>query len=293
APPQPVAPPVVVPPPPPVIEAKSAPTNEKVQARMKSAMLTGGGSAAPANVKNKSNYVGNDPNSSFAQSVEESKSETIEATQVKNLNRTIIQGKFIHGVLETAIDSTLPGPIRAITSHDTYAESGRSVLIPKGSRLIGTYNANIRKGQARVYIIWTRVVRPDGVDVAINSPGVDSLGRVGMGGDVDNKYFEAFSTAILSSSLDIGIAAVGEALFGNQQQTTTTTAGGTTTVSSPSATAMQTAVQTVGEVGKTIAASTLSIMPTIHVDQGQEINIFVNKDVVFPYGIGGGTGFIP
>ena len=282
----------------PKISAKQGPDDQKMQARIHSPMFAGGGggsSVSPTNGKKKksSAFVGNDPNSSFAQSIEETNAETVEATKVSNLDRTIIQGKIIEAVLETAIDSTLPGQIRAIVSHDTYAEAGRSILIPKGSRLVGVYNANVKKGQARVYIIWTRVIRPDGVDVAINSPGIDSLGRAGMEGDVDNKYFETFSTAIFTSSLDIGIAALGDALFGNQQQTTTTGGGGTTTTSSPTATAMQTAVQTIGEVGKSIVGSTLNLQPTIYIDQGEKINIFVNKDLVFPYGINGETDFIP
>jgi len=293
----PPAPPPILPPAP-QITSKGGPNNEKLHARMASPMMAGGATGGGAfgssgQVKKKSSYAGNDPNNAFAQSVEESSADSVTATRVNNLNRTIIQGKLVQAVLETAIDSTLPGPIRAIVSHDTYAESGRSILIPKGSRIIGVYNSSVRRGQARVFIIWTRVIRPDGIDIAINSPAVDALGRTGMEGYVDDKYFEAFSTAILASMLDIGVAATGDALFGNQQQTTTTTGGGTTTTSSPTATAMQEAIQNVGDVGKSIVGSTLNVVPTIHIDQGTEINIFVNHDLVFPFGMGASSGFVP
>ncbi len=298
--PPPVAPPVQPPPPPPTmtppppqISAQSGPTNEQLKARIHSPMISGKSLASSSEEKKKKSSASSDPNSAFAQSVEDSSAETVEATQVKNLNRTIVQGKLIQAVLESAIDSTLPGTIRAIVSHDTYAESGRAILIPKGSRLIGTYNSSVRRGQARVFIIWTRVVRPDGVDVAINSPGVEALGRAGMAGDVDNKYFEAFSTALLTSALDVGVAAIGDALFGNQQQTTTSGPNGYTTVSSPTATAMQTAVQNIGSVGQTIVNSTANIQPSINIDQGQVINIFVNKDIVFPSGGIGAASIIP
>lgn len=304
---QPVMPPPVEPPPqvlpppepPPEITTKGGPTNEQLNARVHAPMLTGAGLSA-ANLTSSDNQkkkpVSTDPNTAFEQSVSENSSETVEATRIKNLNITIAQGKFIHGVLETAIDSTLPGNVRAIVSHDIYAESGKSILVPKGSRIVGVYNSSVRRGQARVFIIWTRIIRPDGIDVAINSPGVDSLGRSGMGGDVDNKYLEAFSTAILTSSLDIGVAAIGDALFGSQQQTTTTGPNGgssTTTSSSPTATAMQTAVQNLGSVGQSIVNSTVNLAPTIHIDQGEIINIFVNKDVVFPYGLSSEMGFVP
>ncbi len=224
-----------------------------------------------------------DPNLAFAAAVEDSEAETVEAKKMGNLNGIIGQGKLIHAVLESAIDSDLPGTIRAVVSHDIYAEAGRAILIPKGSRLIGTYNAAVKRGQNRVFIIWMRVMRPDGIDVMINSPGVDMLGRAGMGGDVDNKYFEAYSTAILSSAMDIGVAGIGQALFGNNQQTTTTSnSGGTTTASSPEGTAMQQAVSNIGDVSKSIVASTLNAQPTIYVDQGTPIIVFVNKDLIFP-----------
>jgi type IV secretion system protein VirB10 len=235
-----------------------------------------------------------DPNSAFAQTIAESSAESIQATQVKDLDRTLAQGKLIQGVLETTIDSTVPAPIRAIVSHDTYAESGKAILIPKGSRLIGVYNSSVKRGQARIFIIWTRVIRPDGVDVALNSPGIDALGRGGAGGFVDNKYFEAFSTAIFTSSLDVGFAALGDSLFGSQQQTTTTGPGGGTSVtSSPTATAMQQAISNLGSVGQSIVNSTVNLEPTIHIDQGELINVFVNKDVMFPTGGMNNAGFIP
>ncbi len=301
APPPPPPPPVALPSPvaPPLeVGEKRTPTNEALKARIHAPMVSGGGAfsslTASSNQKKRAAVTpSSDPNSAFAQSAADmSNAESVEATKIGDLNRTIAQGKLIQGVLETAIDSTLPGDVRAIVSHDTYAESGRAILIPKGSRIIGTYNSSVRRGQARVFIIWTRVIRPDGVDIAIDSPGIDALGRAGLTGDVDNKYFETFSTAILTSTMDIGVAAAGDALFGNQQQTTTTGSSGTTTTSSPTATAMQTAVQNLGTVGQSIVANQLSLMPTINIDQGEIINIFVSKDLIFPARITGESTFI-
>ena len=113
-------------------------------------------------------------------------------------------------MLETAINTDLPGTLRAIVSRDVFAESGKEVMIPKGSRIIGTYNTGISRGQRRVMIVWTRLIRPDGLDIEIGSPGVDSLGRAGVEGDVDNKYAEIFSAAILTSVVTIGAATAAE-----------------------------------------------------------------------------------
>jgi len=300
--PPPPPPPVIQPPaPPPQINQTKVPQNDVLKARIHSSMIASGnnnggtsvGGGSSAQKKRSSVANSSDPNSAFAQSASDlSNSEVTVATKVGDLNRTIVQGKTVEGVLETAIDSTLPGSVRAIVSHDTYAEAGRKILIPKGSRIVGTYNSSVRRGQARVFIIWSRIIRPDGVDIAIDSAGTDALGRAGMAGDVDNKYFETFSTAIMVSSLDIAVAAAGQGLFGNQQQTTTTSGGGTTSTSSPTSTATQTAVQNIGTIGQSIVGSTLNLSPTIHVDQGTEIRIFVNKDLLFPDSVTGESQFI-
>lgn len=278
----------------------SMPKDEKEVARLKTeSTVYGGGGKGPSSEKNKtatagSGFSGSDANSQFAQNAITANRATVaEAERIEDLDSTIIQGKIINGVLETAINSDLPGSIRAVVSHDTYAEAGRAILIPKGSRLIGTYNAAVKRGQARVFIIWSRVIRPDGVTIDVNSPGVDGLGRAGLDGDVDNKYVEMFSNALLTSSLDIGLAAIGQGLFGDNQSTTTTNgSGGTTTSSSATAQSMQEAVQTIGSVGKSIVNNTLNLAPTITVDQGAPVNIFVNRELTFPASVVGRQYFI-
>lgn len=224
-----------------------------------------------------------DPNAAFTTAaIQASQAETASATQVSNLNTTILQGKIIHAILETAINSDLPGTLRAIVSRDTYAESGRTVMIPKGSRLIGTYNTGIARGQRRVLIIWTRMIRPDGLDIMIGSPGIDSLGRGGVEGIVDNKYTEMFSAAVLTSLVTIGTAAAGDALDSNGSTTTTTNANGTTTTGTTTGSAVQGGVSSLGNVGTQIVNSFLDLRPTITIDQGTQINVFVNRDLIFP-----------
>lgn len=85
------------------------------------------------------------------------------------------EGTLIPGILETAIVSDLPGQIRAIVSEDVYSFDGRRVLIPTGTRLIGEYQSEITQGQNRIFVIWTRMLRDDGVSVRLNSIGADSL----------------------------------------------------------------------------------------------------------------------
>jgi len=287
-PPPPPPPPALLPPPTVDIRGGGGQTDEQYVRRLHSPLITVGGaapksSAALEAAKRRAAIAdSNDPNSAFAQSVSETHAQKAYAGKIENLSVTIAQGKLIHAVLETAIDSALPGPVRGIVSHDVYAEAGREILIPKGSRLIGNYNTQIKRGQARVFVIWSRVIRPDGIDMFIDSPVVDSLGRAGLPGDVDNKYFELFSAAIMTSSLDIGVAAIGDALFGNQQTTTTNNGTGSTTTQSPTSAAMQQAVQNIGQVGQNIVGSFLNTSPEIYIDQGTPMEVFVNRDLIFP-----------
>ena len=130
-------------------------------------------------------------------------------------------------------------------------------------------------------VIWTRLIRPDGIDIDIGSQAVDALGRAGVLGIADNKYSEIFSAAILTSVLDIGLAVTLDKVS-NQNNTTTTNSNGTTSTGSAAAPAGSAALATIGSVSKEVVSSLLDLRPTITVDQGTKINIFVNKDLTFP-----------
>ena len=262
-------------------------TDKREQERLRSNMLVmnGGGDTGPT-PEEKSAATGTlnkgDANRAFTANVlAASGAEKTTATRLNNLNFTIVQGKIIDAVLESAINTDLPGLIRGIVSRDVFAESGREVLIPKGSRLIGTYNTGVTRGQVRVLVIWTRLIRPDGIDIEIGSSAIDALGRAGVLGMADNKYSEIFSAALLTSVLDIGLAVTLDAVS-NQNNTSTTNANGTTTTGSAAAPAGAAALSNLGGISKDVVNSLLDLRPTITVDQGTKINIFVNKDLTFP-----------
>jgi len=224
-----------------------------------------------------------DPNRTFyEQAIGASKAEKALATRVNDLDSTILQGKVIYAVLETAIDTTLPGIIRAIVSRDTYAEAGRNVIVPKGSRLIGTYNTGIANGQARVMIVWTRIIRPDGIDIQIDSPAVDGLGRAGILGFANFHYMEIFSAAILTTAITLGAATATEAVIPGSGTTTTSANGDKTTTTSPAQQAAADGVSNITDVSKTVVDRLVDIRPQITIDQGTRINVFVNKDLTLP-----------
>ncbi|WP_395462672.1 TrbI/VirB10 family protein [Wolbachia endosymbiont of Cantharis cryptica] len=132
------------------------------------------------------------------------------ATKVGKLGFMITQGKIIDAVLETAIDSDLQGMLRAVVSSNVYAETGDTVLIPKGSRLIGGYSFDSNVARARININWNRIILPHGIDIAISSPGTDELGRAGIAGIVDNKIASALFSSIMLAGVSIGTAVIGQ-----------------------------------------------------------------------------------
>jgi type IV secretion system protein VirB10 len=303
---EPTAPPSITTPPPPPLPVPPAPvvagggkskiTDQNAQRRLRSNMLIIDGSkGAPSGTASSSAATSGDPNRAFAENViQATTAEKAIATGLNNLNMTIAQGKIINAVLETAINTDLPGTLRAIVSRDTYAETGRDILIPKGSRLIGTYNTGILRGQSRVMIVWTRLIRPDGIDIMIGSPAVDGLGRAGVQGVIDSKFSEIFSSAILTTALTIGAAAASDKILPTRGNATVTnnTDGSTTTTATAAQQAAGTAVQNLGETGKSVVDNMIDIRPTVTVDQGTRVNVFVNRDLTFPSGSVGGGLFV-
>jgi type IV secretion system protein VirB10 len=187
-------------------------------------------------------------------------------------------------VLETAINTEIPGSIRGIISRDVYAESGFNILIPKGSRLFGSYSTNIVRGQGRVEINWSRLIRPDGVDLSIGFVAADQFGRSGIEGDVNNKYGAALTNSLLTSILAIGGAIGAEKLSGADNNTTTSspTTGTTTMTSSPSAQVIADVATTLVSTVSEISTNAINLSPVIRVPQGTKMTIVVNADMSIP-----------
>lgn len=196
-----------------------------------------------------------------------SESDVVEAKAVllPNQDSLVTQGTFISGVLETAINSDLPGLTRALVDKPVYSRTGKYVVIPKGSRLIGRYQSGVDTGQSRVFVVWTRLERPDGVVVDLGSTGTDPLGNAGLTGDVDTHFFQRFGASVLFTTISPLIALLTEE--DNQ-------------------TAQRQEILSEGRQGFSRAAEialedSINIPPTIRIPQGTEITIFVNRDLSF------------
>lgn len=186
----------------------------------------------------------------------------VRTTRLGRRAMTVPQGTLIPAVLETALDSTRPGHVRAIVSRDITGFDGAQVLIPRGSRLFGEYQSDMAAGQNRALVQWTRLVRPDGVSIEIASPAADMQGRAGIQGRVDNHFLERFGASLLQSTLNIGTALATRSIGGEAPVIVAATGA----VSAPSA--------TTGSRGQ----------PTLHVDAGARVGVFVARDLVFSSG---------
>lgn len=181
-----------------------------------------------------------------------------QARAMVNPATTVTQGTLIPAILETAIDTNVPGYVRAVVSQDVRSFDGTKVLVPRSSRLIGQYQSGLQNGQKRAYVIWTRLIRPDGASVNLASPAIGFDGTTGLAGKVSgNSFFKRFGSAMLLSVVGgVGSLATGGA------------AG--VLIGGASSSAAATAAQQDGQRG-----------PTVRVRQGEPIRIFTARDLDF------------
>ncbi|WP_165843970.1 type IV secretion system protein VirB10 [Phenylobacterium kunshanense] len=200
----------------------------------------------------------------FAARVTRGAGDTARATQMYNLGRTVPQGTVIAAVLETAIDSDLPGSVRGVVSRDVRSFDGSRVLIPRGSKLIGQYKSAVAVGQTRAFVVWTRIITPTGVTIEVGSPATDRLGRGGLPGEVDTHFFRRFGGSILLSVVSAGSQALANSASGSDN---------TTLVIGSPAQASQVASQALQKQ--------MDIPDTIRVPQGVPVQVFVARDLDF------------
>jgi len=186
--------------------------------------------------------------------------ETARASRLPDLRHTVPQGTMIPAVLETAINSDLPGSVRAVISRDVAGFDGAEVLIPRGSKLIGQYRSGMAYGQTRAFVVWSRILTPEGVSIDVGSPGTDPLGRGGLSGETDTHFFQRFGSSILLSVIPVALQA-----------------------------ALQPSNSTEVIIGSPVQASSLAsaapqpanIPVTIKVMQGTPLQVFLVRDLDF------------
>lgn len=205
-------------------------------------------------------------------------------TKTQDLTRVILQGKIIEATLETAINTDVVSQVRAVVTRDVYAEYGKNILIPKGSRIVGTFQSNVTTGVARLGIVWNRIIRVDGLSLNISANAADQIGRGGVEGDLDNKYFQTLRNSFLSSLITIATSiAVDEVSKSGGLDIQYDKDKGITTYSGDAtAYAVREATSDFMDDVSDVVDGLKKEKPTIRIAQGTKIVVVVNQDLNLP-----------
>jgi type IV secretion system protein TrbI len=181
----------------------------------------------------------------------------------------VLAGTIIAAGLITGLNSDLPGMVTAQVTENVYdTVTGRTLLIPQGSRLIGTYDSVVAFGQSRALLVWQRIVMPDGSSIQIdNLPATDASGYAGLEDEVNYHTWTLLKGIAMSTLLGVG----GQVTFGSNQSNLVEAI-------------RQSTQEGTNQAGQRIVEKDLNIQPTISVRPGWPLRVMVHKDLVLrPY----------
>jgi type IV secretion system protein VirB10 len=182
---------------------------------------------------------------------------------------TLQAGAVIAAAMITGLRSDLPGQIAAQVTENVYdGPTGRTLLIPQGSRLVGQYDAQVSFGQSRALLVWTRLILPNGRSIVLErQPGADPEGYAGLQDRVDNHWGQLFRAAVLSTLLSVG-----------------SEAGTSSDENDLSQALRRGASDSISQTGRQVVGRSLDIQPTITVRPGFPVRVIVTRDLILePY----------
>ncbi len=190
------------------------------------------------------------------------------AGQIKEPSPFILsEGTLIHAILLSEINTDLPGPILARVSYNIWdSKTGKALLIPQNSKLIGEYNSSVGHGQNRAQIVWTRIIYPNqqSVDLA-RMVGVDGKGTSGASGTINNHYDKVALGLVMSTALGAAVRMTQGKYEANS--------------ASMAQEFGNSLAHETANLGNKIADKMLAIKPTITVPMGEKVNVFVETDL--------------
>ncbi|TLX20862.1 TrbI/VirB10 family protein [Thermomonas fusca] len=197
------------------------------------------------------------------------------AKLLNNPDALMVRGTYIRCVLETRIVTDVPGYTSCLVAEPVYSVNGRSLLFPKGTKLLGQYGGGGGGARERVAVVWDRAITPQGVDVTMASPGIDNLGGAGHPGQYDAHWGSRISSAILISMVSDLFKYMGEKN------------GPTTGVVYPQSGVVieqpyqSNTAQTVQQLAQQALQEGANQRPTITINNGSILSVYVSQDVDF------------
>ena len=204
-----------------------------------------------------------DDNGGLERRLTPSRFDAAKAGQIGDRRFIVAQGTSIPCILETAMQSDQPGFVSCVIPRDVLSDNGQVVLMEKGTQVVGEYRGGLNQGQSRLHVLWDRAKTPTGVVVALASAATDGLGRAGVGGTIDNHWWERFGSALLLSVVADG-----------------TSAGSAYLKNSSGINAQQTG-QSGNQAASIAVEQSAAIKPTLLKNQGEMVSIFVARDLDF------------
>ena len=176
-------------------------------------------------------------------------------------------GTVIPGALVTGINSDLPGQIIGMVTENVFdSVTGKYLLIPQGSRLLGRYSSAVGNGENRILIAWQRLILPNGDSIVLNAmPGTDQEGQSGLHDKVDYHFKKLAEAAALSTAIAYG---GNLAINPNSTSTNQDVVGNTI-------------AQNASQIGQRIISRQLDVQPTITIRPGWPFQVLANKDMIF------------
>ncbi|MGF1903519.1 type IV secretion system protein VirB10 [Aliivibrio salmonicida] len=248
---------------------------DKSQSSLSGGQQRGGGQATPQMPTYPTVNTGNGNNNGLSVfDTQEDESQGI--TSMLNTNKTknsvaailynrdylLAKGSYVDCVLNTSMNSTVAGMTKCTLPRDVYSDNGNTLLLERGSEVTGEYQANIKQGQARLFVLWDRVKTNHGVVVDLASSATDSLGAGGVDGQVDTHFWQRFGGAMMLSLVD-------------------DLAGYMATSGGQNVNNFESSSNEAQNMAAEALKTTINIPPTFHKNQGERIGIFIARDIDF------------
>jgi type IV secretion system protein VirB10 len=210
------------------------------------------------------------------------------ATRFADQNLVLPKGRQADCILTGRIIDEVPGFTSCVLASNLYSDNGQVLLLERGSELSGEYGVANQPGSRRLFVTWNRVKTPQGVEVDLSSPGADALGTSGVPGVVDNRWPERVGAALILSFIkDVSVAVI-------NSQTREKNTNGTSLTIQQQQPVGQNSVNTGFTLADEVVRQTIKTRPTITINEGSRISIYVARDLDFSpvYALKSGAGAV-